>query len=46
LTGGAVAAAFGLRWVFLVTAVVLLANLLWVYYKVDDKDVLNEANKV
>ena len=31
LTGGAVAAAFGLRWVFLVTAAVLLANLLWVY---------------
>ena len=34
LTGGAVAAAFGLRWVFLVTAVVLLGNLLWVYYRV------------
>ena len=30
LTGGAIAAAFGLRWVFLVTAAVLLANLLWV----------------
>jgi MFS family permease len=28
LTGGAVAAAFGLRWMFLVTAAVLLANLL------------------
>jgi DHA1 family multidrug resistance protein-like MFS transporter len=36
LTGGAVAAAFGLRWVFLVTAVVLLANLLWVYYRVPE----------
>src|SRR6266436_7664983 len=29
LTGGA----FGLRWVFLVTAAALLANLLWVYYR-------------
>jgi len=36
LTGGAVAAAFGLRWVFLVTAAVLLANLLWVYYRVPE----------
>jgi MFS transporter, DHA1 family, multidrug resistance protein len=42
LTSGAVAAAFGLRWVFLVTAAVLLANLAWVYYRVpeyvDQKD--------
>jgi DHA1 family multidrug resistance protein-like MFS transporter len=42
LTGGAVAATFGLRWVFLVTAAVLLANLAWVYYRVpehvDQKD--------
>ena len=36
LTGGAVAAALGLRWVFLVTAAVLLANLLWVYYRVPE----------
>jgi MFS family permease len=36
LTGGAVAAAFGLRWVFLVTAAVLFVNLLWVYYKVPE----------
>jgi len=36
LTGGAVAAAFGLRWVFLVTAAVLLMNLLWVYYRVPE----------
>ena len=36
LTGGAVPAAFGLRWVFLVTAAVLLANLLWVYYRVPE----------
>ena len=44
LTGGAVAAAFGLRWVFLVTAAVLLVNLIWVYYKVDDKHVLTQPN--
>ena len=36
LTGGAVAAAFGLRWVFLVTAAVLFVNLLWVYYRVPE----------
>ena len=36
LTGGAVAAAFGLRWVFLVTSAVLLANLVWVYYRVPE----------
>ena len=44
LTGGAVAAAFGLRWVFLVTAAVLLVNLLWVYYRVHDESVLSPAN--
>ena len=38
LTGGAVAAVFGLRWVFLVTAAVLLANLVWVYYQVPEYD--------
>ena len=36
LSGGAVAAAFGLRWVFLLTGAVLLANLLWVYYRVPE----------
>ena len=36
LTGGAVAAAFGLRWVFLVTAAVLFVNLVWVYYRVPE----------
>ena len=36
LSGGAVAAAFGLRWVFLVTAAVLFVNLLWVYYRVPE----------
>ena len=42
LSGGAVAAAFGLRWVFLVTAAVLLANLIWVYYKVPEYAVRSE----
>jgi DHA1 family multidrug resistance protein-like MFS transporter len=36
LSGGVVAAAFGLRWVFLVTAAVLLVNLVWVYYRVPE----------
>jgi DHA1 family multidrug resistance protein-like MFS transporter len=36
LSGGAVAAAFGLRWVFLVTGAVLLANLVWVYCRVPE----------
>jgi DHA1 family multidrug resistance protein-like MFS transporter len=36
LTGGGVAAALGLRWVFLVTAAVLLANWLWVYLRVPE----------
>ena len=31
LTGGAVAATFGLRWVFLVTAVLLLGNMVWTW---------------
>lgn len=34
ITGGAVAASFGLRWVFIVTAGLLLANLIWVYFNV------------
>ena len=34
LTGGAVAASFGLRWVFIVTAGLLLVNLVWVYFNV------------
>jgi MFS transporter, DHA1 family, multidrug resistance protein len=45
LTGGAVAAAWGLRWVFLVTAAVLFLNLVWVYYSVDDKRVLDQADE-
>jgi MFS transporter, DHA1 family, multidrug resistance protein len=36
LTGGAIAASFGLRWVFLITAALLLANLLWVYFTVPE----------
>jgi DHA1 family multidrug resistance protein-like MFS transporter len=36
LSGGAVAAAFGLHWVFLVTGAVLLANLIWVYRRVPE----------
>ncbi|HZU89620.1 MAG TPA: MFS transporter [Stellaceae bacterium] len=36
LTGGGVASALGLRWVFLVTAAVLLANWLWVYLRVPE----------
>jgi len=36
LTGGAIAASFGLRWVFLVTAGLLLANLIWVYLTVPE----------
>src|SRR5690349_5392421 len=36
LSGGAVAVAFGVRWVFLVTAAVLLVILLWVYYRVPE----------
>jgi DHA1 family multidrug resistance protein-like MFS transporter len=36
LTGGAIAASFGLRWVFLVTAALLLANLIWVYLTVPE----------
>src|SRR5215472_4302942 len=36
LTGGAVAATLGLRWVFLMTGAVLLANLVWVYYRVPE----------
>jgi predicted MFS family arabinose efflux permease len=43
LSGGAVAAAFGVRWVFLVTAAVLFANLLWVYCRVPEYVDRNEA---
>jgi DHA1 family multidrug resistance protein-like MFS transporter len=36
LTGGAIAASFGLRWVFLITAGLLLINLVWVYLTVPE----------
>jgi DHA1 family multidrug resistance protein-like MFS transporter len=36
LMGGAVAASFGLSWVFLLTAAVMAANLAWVYYRVPE----------
>ena len=36
LSGGAIAATLGLRWVFLVTAILLTANLVWVWYKVPE----------
>lgn len=36
LSGGAIAATLGLRWVFLVTAMLLIANLLWVGAKVPE----------
>lgn len=36
LTGGAIAASLGLRWVFIVTAALLLANLVWVYFNVPE----------
>ena len=37
LTGGAVGAAFGLRWVFVVTAALLVAALAWVYVVVPQR---------
>lgn len=36
LLGGAVAASMGLRWVFVMTGLVLAANLAWVYYRVPE----------
>ncbi len=36
LMGGAVAASLGLRWVFLMTALVMAANLAWVYHRVPE----------
>ena len=39
MTGGAVAAAFGLRWVFLVTAAMLLGSLAWTWHAIPaDRD--------
>jgi DHA1 family multidrug resistance protein-like MFS transporter len=36
LSGGAIAATLGLRWVFLVTAILLACNLVWVWAKVPE----------
>jgi DHA1 family multidrug resistance protein-like MFS transporter len=36
LSGGAIAATLGLHWVFLVTAILLTANLIWVWAKVPE----------
>jgi DHA1 family multidrug resistance protein-like MFS transporter len=36
LTGGLVAATIGIRFVFMVTAALLLANLVWVYFTVPE----------
>src|SRR3954471_6792859 len=36
LLGGAIAASLGLSWVFLMTAAVMAANLVWVYYRVPE----------
>lgn len=38
-TGGAVAATFGIQWVFVVTAALLLANLVWVWATVPEPGV-------
>jgi predicted MFS family arabinose efflux permease len=37
ITGGVVGATVGLRWVFLVTATLLFANLVWVYLTVPER---------
>ena len=36
LSGGVIAAGMGIRWVFAVTTLLLLANLVWVYFKVSE----------
>jgi predicted MFS family arabinose efflux permease len=36
LTGGLIAAGLGIRWVFAMTAMLLVANLVWVYLKVPE----------
>ena len=43
LTGGGVAAALGLRWVFVVTAFLLLANLCWVWFTVAELPAVSAA---
>jgi DHA1 family multidrug resistance protein-like MFS transporter len=36
LMGGGIAAGFGIRWVFVVTAMLLAANLVWVWFTVPE----------
>jgi MFS transporter, DHA1 family, multidrug resistance protein len=36
MIGGAIAASFGLAWVFVITAAVMVLNLVWVYYRVPE----------
>jgi MFS transporter, DHA1 family, multidrug resistance protein len=36
LSGGLIAAELGLRWVFAITAILLLGNLIWVWFKVPE----------
>ncbi len=36
LLGGFIAAGFGISWVFLMTASVIVVNLAWVYYRVPE----------
>ncbi|HEY0182026.1 MAG TPA: MFS transporter [Rhodopila sp.] len=36
LTGGGIAAGFGIRWVFVMTTVLLAANLIWVWFTVPE----------
>ena len=36
LSGGAIAAGFGIRWVFVVTTALLAANLAWVWWTVEE----------
>ena len=36
LSGGLIAAGLGIRWVFAMTTVLLLANLIWVYFMVPE----------
>ena len=44
-TGGVVAATFGIRWVFVVTAALLLANLVWVWLAVPEPSVVSSVSE-
>ena len=44
LLGGAIAASFGLHWVFLMTAIVMAANLVWVYRRVPEYETRAETS--